>query len=204
MSYFEKDCLDIAGAARANLGVFFDVGCLVLLSIRQPWQGMPAQLRDVKAKGRDSAYLFGFKRDGFDYLTAQAPRLQAIANATHASGDLDAAIRAYLEIPGLGIVKASFLAQMTIGQGACLDTHNLVRLGLPETAFRTPKTLSGAAIDKRIAAYNATWQAVGDSAFWWNSWCDYLATRTRNAFESGDAVSKTHRLPLILNQLEAA
>lgn len=204
MSYFETDCLDIANAARRNLGVFFDVGTLVLLSIRQPWQGMPAQLRDVKAKGRDSAYLFGFKQAGFDYLTANAPYLQAVAQECFVKDDLHAAIRAFLNIPGLGIVKASFLAQMTIGQGACLDTHNLQRLGLPETAFRTPKTLSNVALHKRIAAYNDIWQAQGDSAFWWDSWCDYLATRTRNSFESGLDVSRTHRLPLVLNQLEAA
>ncbi|MDX0267642.1 hypothetical protein GOC13_07335 [Sinorhizobium meliloti] len=196
MSYFSKDCKVIAENALTDLDVFKNVGSLVLLSIRQPWIVMPQQMADVWDKGRESKYLFGHKRLGFDFIQAHASRLQRLARECKDSGDLDSYVLALLECPNLGIVKASFFAQMTVADGACLDSHNLKRLGLAETFFRLPKTLKLDSVHKRIRAYNAVWRTEGDSAYWWNTWCDHLAKQTRNAFDSGAQVSAYHRLAL--------
>lgn len=196
MSYFHHDCIEIANASLQDLDVFKNVGALVLLSIRQPFIVMPQQMADVWEKGRDSAFLFGHKRHGFDFIQTHAVRLQRLAREVKQSGDLDSYILALLECPNLGIVKASFFAQMTVADGACLDSHNLARLGLAETAFRLPKTLKIDSVHKRIRAYNAVWRMEGDSAYWWNSWCDHVAKQTRNAFASGAQVSSFHRLAL--------
>lgn len=196
MSYFHRDCIDISSAALADVQVFKNVGSLVLLSIQQPFITMPNQMADVARNGRESKYLFGHKRAGFDFIGMHAPRLQRIARDAKSSGDLDSLILALLECPNLGIVKASFFAQMAIADGACLDTHNLTRLGLAETFFRMPKTLKLESVHKRIRTYNTVWRNEGDSAYWWNTWCDHVAKQTRNKFEDGAQVSRYHRLVL--------
>jgi hypothetical protein len=196
MSYFHNDCLAISDAALVDVDVFKNIGALVLLSIQQPFITMPRQMADVWQKGRESRYLFGHKRAGYDFLQVHAKRLQRLAGDCKASGDLDSLIIGFLEMPNLGIVKASFFAQMAIGDGACLDTHNLTRLGLAETFFRMPKTLKLDSVHKRIRTYNTVWRNEGDSAYWWNSWCDHVAKQTRNKFTSGAMVSRFHRLTL--------
>jgi len=196
MSYFTKDCQTIAESALRDLDTFKNVGALVLLSIRQPFFVMPQQMRDVWENGRESRFLFGHKRAGFDFIQSHATRLQGLARIAKDSGDLDSYVLALLECPNLGIVKASFFAQMTVADGACLDSHNLKRLGLAETFFRLPKSLKLESVHKRIRAYNAVWRTEGDSAYWWNTWCDHVAAQTRNGFESGAQVSQFHRLAL--------
>lgn len=203
MSYFATDCIDISNAALSDIQVFKDAGALVLLSIQQPFITMPGQFADLRRNGRDSKFLFGHKRAGYDFIQQHAVRLQRIARDAKASGDLDSLILAFLECPNLGIVKASFYAQLTIADGACLDSHNLTRLGLAETFFRTPKTLKIESVHKRIRTYNTVWRNEGDSAYWWDSWCDHVANQKlakrdqwKAAFGSGAAVSRMHRLAL--------
>jgi hypothetical protein len=196
MSYFKNDCLAISESALDSVDVFKNVGTLVLLSIRQPFVTMPAQMQDVWEKGRESRFLFGHKRAGFDFINHHATRLQRLAIKCKAESDLDSFILALLECPNLGIVKASFFAQMTLADGACLDSHNLKRLGLNEAHFRFPKSLKIDSVHKRIRTYNAVWRNEGDSAYWWDTWCDHVAAQTRNKFESGKQVSSYHRLAL--------
>lgn len=199
MSYFTAHCLPLADAARRDARVLAEVATLVMLSIQQPWQGMPAQFAHVREHGRSSIYLFGAKRVGYDYVQTYAEELRQAAIAAHAERDLDALIMRYLDVPMLGLAKASFLAQMTIGDGACLDVHNLRQLGLSENAMRLSKKLTDATKAAKISTYNAAWRNTGNSAYWWDSWCDYVATRTGrygNRFTTGHEVSEVHTLPL--------
>ncbi|MEQ9566059.1 MAG: hypothetical protein RLN85_09640, partial [Pseudomonadales bacterium] len=105
MSYFKTDCLDIAKSALSDLDTFKNVGTLVLLSIRQPFVTMPAQMADVWEHGRESRYLFGHKRAGYDFIQMHGKRLQRLAVQCKAESDLDSFILALLECPNLGIVK---------------------------------------------------------------------------------------------------
>jgi hypothetical protein len=197
MSYFQTDCLEVASAARHSDKVFVDTATMVLLSIQQPWQGVPAQFAHVRAHGRDSVYLFGAKRAGFDYVVEHAQALRIDAQIAHDTKNLDALLMKYLAIPGLGLVKASFLAQLTIADGACIDLHNARRLGLTPNDLKLPKTLKDASRLAKISAYNATWRAHGDSEYWWNSWCDNMVGTSYNKrLASGAQVSAIHRLPI--------
>ncbi len=197
MNYFETDCLDVSIEARRHNRTFVETGAMVLLSIQQPWQGMPAQFAHVREHGRDSVYLFGAKRKGFDYLTEHAQELREYAVKCFYEHDLDALVMRYLDIPCLGLAKASFLAQLTINQGACLDIHNLRRLGLAPSDVLLPKTLTNKTKAKKVSAYNSAWQAVGDSAYWWNSWCDNMVGTSYNKrLTSGAQVSALHRMPI--------
>lgn len=203
-SHFARDCLWIVDHAQRSPDYLPGIAALVLLSIQQPFYLMPAYIRDVARKGDKSVYLFSHKRAGFDYVRANKRALWRMATACHAGEiSLDDLILAYLDIPCLGVVKASFLAQMTVGMGACIDTLNLRHMGLQESAFRTPKTLREKSLRKRISTYNAAWQAWGDSLYWWDSWCDRLGERTHNVrgyrigtVDGGAAVSALHRLAI--------
>jgi len=63
----------------------------------------------------------------------------------------------------------------------CLNA-NAVKLGKVKPATRRAK----------IADYVKMTQIQG-SAFWWNSWCDYVAgNRANKALDNGDIVSRYH------------
>jgi hypothetical protein len=202
---FTTDCLWIVEQAQKSADTFPGIAALVLLSIRQPFYLMGRQVQDVAENDYASRYLFGWKSSGLHHVRANKRSLHYAAQACH-GGDitLDELILEYLAIPGMGIVKASFLAQMTVGDGACMDTLNLRTLGLSETAFRLSKTLTVKTVKRRIAAYNAVWRSVGNSAHWWDSWCDLVASRIGNvrgyaigsAGSSAHAVSKLHRIAI--------
>lgn len=155
--------------------------------------------------GAESQYLFGWKREGFLTLVREAESFRLAANeyrAAPSDAGLDALVQRFMAVPGLGIVKASFMAQLLVGDGACLDSHNLERLGLRAEFFKTPKTLKAATIAEKIKTYRLTWQARGDSAFWWDSWCDLLAARYPKHFQDGRAVSALHTLALAWHGVE--
>jgi hypothetical protein len=197
MSYFANDCIPLACEARHSDKVFLEVATLVLLSIQQPWYGMPRQFADVRNNGRDSVYLFGAKRAGFDYVAEHARALRIDAQIAYDKKDLDALVMRFLDVPCLGLAKASFLAQMTMADGACLDVHNLRSLGLDATALRLSKTLTIASKARKVSTYNSAWQSKGDSAFWWDSWCEGLLTRSAyHRFANAAEVSAMHLLPL--------
>ena len=206
LGYYDRDCTWIAEQSLATPEAFPGIVAFVLLTIQQPFSQMADAMPDVAQHGTQSRYMWGFKPDGFRYARKNARELwQASRDFADGRKSLDDLILDYLAIPGLGIVKASFLAQLTVGEGACLDTHNLRSLGLALDAFKTPKTLTIATVRKRIATYNATWRRAGTSAYWWDSWCDGVGNRTHNArgakvngsFNGGGAeVSALHRLAI--------
>jgi len=203
MSYFREHCAAINAACEHDSRAVFGAGLLTLLSIRQPFYLMPSQMRSIALMGERSQYLFGWKREGFAYLAANAEEIRKRANKARRSkapDALDSLVLDLMRVPGFQIVKASFFAQMLIGRGACLDGNNLQRLGLSATHFRTPKTLTVATVQERIRTYNATWRAHGDSAYWWDSWCDYVAAKYPQKFADGRAVSALHLIALSFTQ----
>ena len=203
-SHFTRDCLWIVEHAQQSLDYFPGIAAMVLLSIQQPFYRMPQYIADVVKRDLRSTYLFGHKRFGLEYVRWNKRQLWESARACYKGEiSLDDLIYCYLRIPNLGIVKASFLAQMTVGQGACIDTLNQRVLGVTEEFVAAPKTLTEKSMRRRIARYNAAWQSLGDTVWWWDDWCERLAARTHNAigsrigtFESGAQVSALHRLAI--------
>jgi len=191
---FQRDALAIAGAMREEPEILHRTIVMVLLSIRQPWYKVPEQFADVMKRGADSKYLFGFKRDGYEKSRQYEKIIHKMIFEN--PDDLDFVILTLMKIPGLGLAKASFVAQMAVGDGACLDSHNLRRIGLTADFTRLNKNANGAIIKSKIETYNEAWKTYGDSEFWWNSWCEALAQRSPTKFESASAVSTIHRLPL--------
>lgn len=191
LNYFERDAKALAEAARNDPEVVLRIITLVLLSIRQPWHKMPEQFSDVLLHGDDSKWLFGFKRDGYRIASEHKKYFQEQAIVYR--GDLTDLIHKLMRIPGLGLAKASFAAQMLVNDGACLDSHNLNRMGLTPNFTRIDKNADPSIVHRRICEYNTAWKPHGDSAYWWNSWCENLVGRN---FVSADEVSAVHLLPL--------
>lgn len=198
-NYFAHDCAAINAGAARDANVIIGAGLLTLLSIRQPFHRVAGDFATVQREGADARPLFGWKRAGFQFLLDNAESFRVAANNARGKDDaesLESLILTFLEMPGLGLAKASFLAQLTTGRGACLDSHNLERLGLNEAAFKLPKKLLPRSILAKLRAYNSVWQSQGDSAFWWDSWCDHVAAKYPTRFTCGAQVSAIHKVAL--------
>lgn len=191
---FHRDALAVGEAARANEEVFLRVILMVLLSVRQPWTKVPDQFHGTVNLGAQSPYLFGFKRVGYQFARENISKLHRRIVSYEHDKDLVSLIYDLMAVPGLGLAKASFVAQLTVNDGACLDGHNLRRLGLDPNFTRLDKNLQRDRIEARINAYNASWATQGDSAYWWNTWCVELATKYKVTPEE---ISAMHRLPLL-------
>jgi len=179
---------------------FVDIVAFVLATIRQPFQRVNLAMADIRANGENAASLFGSKRDGYRYAVAHAHVLLAGMRAAIETDDVVGAVDMLTNIPGLGVVKASFVAQIFGLEVACLDSHNLDRLGLAESAFKLAKSVKPETKRAKIAAYVEACRAGAPAsqrktfaAYWWDSWCEYVAgNRANKALATGDAVSAFH------------
>lgn len=182
-----------------------DVFTFVLLTIQQPIKSIPDAMRDVRRKGSSSAFLWGMKANGWQYVQSHKSAIY------HDLGELqhipdpdwrDDALLEYLAImPGFGMVKAGFVAQLLFGRVGCIDTHNIDRFGLEWTASGSQPTWlkSSAYKERRPAARQALRQTYlaltrnqGGAEALWNGWCAYVAEKYPNQYESASYVSKLH------------
>jgi hypothetical protein len=170
-----------------------DVVTFVLCTIQMPLQSVKNQMADIRANGAASKFLFGSKRIGYQYAIDHAEVLHAAVVKATEIGDVVGAVDVLSNIPGLGVVKASFVAQICGLEASCLDTHNLRRLGMPETAFKMPKGLKHETRLSKIRAYLALCVKSGGSEYWWNTWCGTVAgTRANRSLPTADIVSRYH------------
>jgi hypothetical protein len=194
---YARDCNAIADHAIASPHGLFDVIEFTLCTIQMGLSTVKQQRRDIAARGADSAFLFGSKRDGWRYARDNIASLWGEAIALRECGTNDAetvtdAVLLFMRVPGLGMVKASFVAQMLGFNVACLDTHNLRRLGLPVSAMKISATLKPDTMRRKVSAYVALCQQEG-AEYWWDTWCNYVAgNKSNRMLDTGDVVSKYH------------
>jgi len=158
------------------------------------------QIADVNLHGADSRFMWGKKGDGYSYAAEHDAYLWGKVNHikdTLGTDSIDACVEAillFMKIPNLGMVKAAFCAQMLGFDVACIDSHNIKRLGLPASAVKTPPAkMKPATVRKKVAAYVALTQDTGGSRYWWDSWCAYVAgNRANKRLITADAVSVYH------------
>tara|TARA_R110002051_G_scaffold147500_1_gene220270 strand:- start:407 stop:1012 length:606 start_codon:yes stop_codon:yes gene_type:complete len=168
-----------------------------LCTIQQPLSGCLRQIEDIEINGIQSKYLFGSKREGLKYAIKNKEALHQglLEIKSRNTDDLTRTIDAVyfiMQVPSLGMVKASFVLQMLGFNVACLDSHNLKRLGLDKKEMQVPATLRPETKIKKITKYVKLTRIKG-TEFWWDSWCDYVAGNIGNrALTTGEAVSEFH------------
>jgi len=138
------------------------------------------------------------KRNGYLYAVEHKHVLHQALKVAVKHNDPVGAIDVLTNVPNLGIVKAAFVAQLVGLDVACLDSHNLDRLGLDRAALKFAKTVKPETKLKKIQNYVRLTQETGGSEYWWDTWCDYVAgNRGNKKLTTGDAVSAYHATCII-------
>ena len=170
-----------------------------LCTIQQSLYSCENQIADIEKHGFKSRFLKNKqKAKGLKYaMDNQVKLFWAVQELKKQSlNDVDTvvkAVRLFNDIPGIGMVKASFICQMLGFNVACLDVHNLNRLGLDVKDVTLPKSLTDKTKLKKIKAYVHLTQKQG-TVYWWNSWCDYVAKKggANKLLPTGEDVSAFH------------
>ena len=199
---YKRDATAIAAHALKSPEGLVDVIEFTLCTIRQPLQQVIKQRRDIAKNGDKSPFLFGFKRDGWKYTQKNALYLWRVMhdilkreNSDDRKADL---IQHFMQIPGLGMVKSAFVVQMVGGGTACLDSHNLKSLGESKNIVTIKKGLKPETVRLKVLDYISLCEQHGDSEYWWNRWCDYVAARRGSPLKSGNEVSAYHVKAVII------
>jgi hypothetical protein len=172
-----------------------------LLSIQQPLSSCDSMISDVESVGLGSRFLNAgnhvTKRDGLTYAIAHKKQLFRDLKAYAQNGlddveNISNALYCVYQIPHIGMVKAGFILQMLGFDVACIDSHNLERLGWKQSQVSLAKGLKYETKIKKIRAYISMTQEKG-TAYWWNSWCHYVAGNIGNRkLTTGQQVSQFH------------
>ena len=193
---FARDAAAIAAHAKASPEGLADVIEFTFCTIQQPLQSVIAQRLDIAERGAESRFLFASKRPGYVWVQEHKGYLWRVAldilkreASEERAADL---VQHFMQVPGLGMVKAAFVAQMMGEDVACLDTHNLKALGMSEASVQIAKGLKPETARAKVLAYVRLCRESGGSEYWWNRWCDYVAGRRGSPLKSGDEVSAYH------------
>jgi hypothetical protein len=158
---------------RSDLDTFMRGILFAVCSIQQSIIRVPLQLRDID-KGNLTP-LFGHKREAYDYLLDHGSTVwRTCTEETDFPYRPSCSIQvigALCKVPGLGIVKSAFIAQMLGHDVACLDTIHIRREKRNPRAYRSdgPAKKTGPAFERKIQRYVA--ETFGKAEHYWNSWC---------------------------------
>ena len=190
---YKRDCKKIAKFALKNPDNLVRVATFVLTTIQAGLATTHQQMLDIDKNGADSKYLWNKKRDGYLYLQEHKHVLFDAIKSAVKHNDIVGAVDVLTNVPCLGIVKASFVAQMVGLNVSCIDSHNCDRLGLARTALRFDKKVKPEVKRKKIADYITFTQDTGGAEYWWNTWCNYVAgNRANKSLDTGAKVSYYH------------
>jgi hypothetical protein len=216
---YNRDATEIATLAKHSNSVAPIIG-FTLSTIQAGLQTCTGQAQKVIDNGYAANCLWGLKAEGLKYAIDNDAWLYGKAMHIADQHGYDSiegiteAILLFMNVPNLGMVKASFVCQMLGFNVSCLDSHNLKRLGMNANFTKVPATMSDAGKRKKIAKYIELCQrpiGVGlgfsqalieyarshscdyNTEYWWNSWCDYVAGNQANrSLVTGDIVSRFH------------
>lgn len=183
----------IAAGMREDPEIFKRGLVFVILSIRQRIDLMPGQMDEVEERRAEAPCLFGWKRRAYRHIELHGREMHETLNALWSADVLPAwaerqAIRALMQVPGLGIVKAAFAAQLFGFDVACIDSRNAEREGRKRDAFKYDK---GRSTDARLEKLLTLYLSVthGRAEEYWDAWCDYVAA---DYGLTGEQVSAIH------------
>ena len=164
----------IAEAMRENFEAFRRGLAFVVCSIRQPIVTTPDQIAALFDGGEtDESPLFGHKWDAWNFILS--PKCAELWKRVKAEYDPETVIWEVSRIPGIGIVKAGFVAQLMGLDVACLDSRNIKRDGRNPEQYRSRGGMQKdtAAFRRKVKAYVA--DTGGKAREYWDVWCTHVA-----------------------------
>lgn len=195
---YSRDCKEIEDIGLATPQGMEKIVRFTLCTIQASLSGVKLQLEDINKVDLDSRFLWGQKAKGLGYFRNNREFIWGKVSKLreeNKANDLDAiteALLIFMKVPNLGLVKAAFVCQMLGFDVACLDSHNLARLGMKPSMVAVPSKLGKESKIKRIHTYVKLTQEKG-SEYWWNSWCEFVAgNRGNKDLDNGDLVSRFH------------
>jgi hypothetical protein len=158
-----------------------DVFSTVIATIRTSFKDITKLSEDIRANKHSSKALWGHKIDSYLGVVENKDNLYDLFES---SAPEKIMLQEVLKIKGLGLAKASFAMQMMGYNVACLDTHNLKKLGYSSSYFNNKK---------KAEEYLQVVKKEG-AEYWWNTWCELIPTTERNRkyFKTADEVSYEH------------
>jgi len=169
------------------------IGITFVLGTIQNALSNVGKFMDGVANGGADSISMTMKRNGYLYAVEHKHVLHEALKAAVKHNDPVGAIDVLTNVPNLGIVKSAFVAQLVGLDVACLDSHNLDRLGLNRAALKFAKTVKPETKLKKIQDYVHLTQVTGGTEYWWDTWCNYVAgNRGNKKLTTGDMVSKYH------------
>jgi thermostable 8-oxoguanine DNA glycosylase len=194
---YNRDCNAIADHGARSPNGLVDINRFTLTTIQAGLSTCILQADDIAANGLASKFLWGKKAEGLAYTIENKEYLwgKLMAIKERGTGDVAAiadGVMLLMKVPNLGMVKASFVMQMLGFDVACIDSHNLTRLGMSPNAVKIGAKLKTESKYAKIKAYVEMCQEDG-TEYWWDSWCEYVAgNRANRLLDTGDVVSKFH------------
>lgn len=181
--------------AQQNADNLMDVVLMVVLSIQQNWLSVGDQLKDVKSKGVESKFLWGFKRSTYIYLKKNKHRVYAqfmavVNSSKDDASKADSMMKVFLRVPGLGLVKAGFACQLAGGLVGCIDSHNIKLYSIDDSVLKISNKMSQELLDAKRKKYINLCHLIGTENLW-NNWCNHLATKSK-LWVDGNHVSEVH------------
>ncbi len=171
----------------------------VQVTIQMNTEALDNIATDYKKNGIDIAvFNWGQKKKAVQYFDSNKQYFFDSMHSMLASkkGDVpDRILQLFLEVPGLGLPKASFLAQLATGHKAfaCLDSNNLIWYDLdPKVVNYNKKLKSDELKAEKRRQYFAVVKKLGGGEKLWNDWCIGVADKSKK-FKSGVEVSRKHR-----------
>lgn len=201
MTMYATEQPKLSALGRSGPDGFKRICTFVLLTIKSPLYDASKDYILVRKGERSNVRsLFGSKHDGLAYLDHHCDELwEACEDAYEHLDDDDAAdciLGILTRIPGIGVTKAGFIAQIIYGLSGCIDTHNLKRFGLPETTFKLRKGGAHKTRSALVQMYNQFCRKVGGTATLWDDWCAYVSVKDPVNYPTPEYVSKLHLSPL--------
>jgi len=188
------------------LEVFPSLVKFVLATIQQQFSTVPVILEEWEKLGTDAPSMWGMKRDGYQWLSSV--HWKSVAMTLHRAqreNDRVLAIDALVEIPGINVVKAAFIAQCVGLKTACLDTQNLQLHQIDNIeAFRIRSNNRAATRLAKINAYLELCDGIDHCASFWDSWCEVIAAQYPKHYPLGSMDVSSQHVELILGKLTPA
>lgn len=198
----------IAAYAKRGPDEFARTITFVYATIQQSLDMVPGAMKSIDREGIESKFLWGFKRDAYEYVQKNKLAIYSDARELAFTADDNRAERELLAyfaaMPGLGLVKAGFVTQLAFGLGGCIDGHNVRRFELLKGRKSLPiymkawhyKKARPAKQAEYVSMYQSLLKRAGGCQALWDDWCIYLRSRAPAKYHSADYVSELHCIAL--------